>query len=356
MKKFPFSIFLTISGLTIVSFTALYTIAGNFNYILKESIYILIGFTIVYFITLFDFRIIKYFVWIIYGASVLSLIFVLYFGVVINESSRWINLFGISNIQPSEFSKIALIITLAYVFSKDNDNFKKFCYSTIILIPMVLLIFMEPDMGTSLVLIFIYLLMMIISIPIKYPIITISIVLASIPFAIKFLKPYQYQRFLSFINPQKDPLGSGYNVIQSIIATGSGQIFGKGIAQSNMTKLKFVPVQYADFIFSAIGEIWGFIGSIIVLGLFAILLSYLVRTYRNTNNKFGKYLATGVLAMFIFQIFVNIGMCIGMMPVTGLPLPFISVGGSSTLTNFMALGIAININLYKEEITLAAGI
>jgi rod shape determining protein RodA len=354
VKRFPFSIFLTIIGLTIISFTALYTIAGNYNYIIKESIFIAIGFVIAYLITLFDFRIIRYFVWLIYGASILSLIFVLSFGIVVHESTRWISFFGITNIQPSEFAKIALIITLAYIHSRDDDNFKKFLYSTIALIPMIALIFVEPDMGTSLVLIFIYIIMLAVSLPVKYPAFVVSSMAASIPFLIRFLKPYQYQRFISFLDPQKDPLGAGYNVIQSIIATGSGEIIGKGIAQSNMTRLNFVPIQYADFIFSAIGEIWGFLGSIVVLGLFSIIFLYLIRTYKNTENKFGKYLATGVFAMFLFQAVVNIGMCVGLMPVTGIPLPFLSYGGSSTLTNFIALGIAMNINLFKGEITIAS--
>lgn len=354
MKKFPFSIFLTIIGLTIISFTALYTIAGNYNYIIKESIFIAIGFVIAYLITLFDFRIIRYFVWLIYGTSILSLIFVLSFGSVVHESTRWISFFGITNIQPSEFAKIALIITLAYIQSRDNGNFKKFLYSTIALIPMIALIFVEPDMGTSLVLIFVYIIMLALSLPIKYPTFVVSSMAASIPFLIRFLKPYQYQRFISFLNPQKDPLGAGYNVIQSIIATGSGEIIGKGIAQSNMTRLNFVPIQYADFIFSAIGEIWGFLGSVAVLGLFSIIFLYLISTYKNTENKFGKYLATGIFAMFLFQAVVNIGMCVGLMPVTGIPLPFLSYGGSSMLTNFIALGIAMNINLFKGEITIAS--
>jgi rod shape determining protein RodA len=354
VKRFPISIFIAILGLTIISFSALFTIAGNFSFIIKELIYILIGFTIAYFITLFDFRIIKYFVLIIYGLSVASLILVLVVGVAIHESTRWINLFGITNIQPSEFAKIALIIILAYIFQEDTTNFKKFLYATLALAPMVVLIFVEPDMGTSLVLVFIYLIMMFMTVPIKYPVFTIAGILASIPILIKFLKPWQYQRFLSFLNPQKDPLGSGYNVIQSLIATGSGEVFGKGIAQSNMTKLKFVPVQYADFIFSAIGEIWGFIGSIAVLGFFTILFTYFIKVYNNTENKFGKNLAVGILAMFVFQVLVNIGMCVGLMPVTGIPLPFVSFGGSSAIANFIAIGIVISINIYKDEMTIAS--
>jgi rod shape determining protein RodA len=354
VKRFPISIFIAILGLTIISFSALFTIAGNFSFIIKELIYILIGFTIAYFITLFDFRIIKYFVLIIYGLSVASLILVLVVGVAIHESTRWINLFGITNIQPSEFAKIALIIILAYIFQEDTTNFKKFLYATLALVPMVVLIFVEPDMGTSLVLVFIYLIMMFMTVPIKYPVFTIAGILASIPILIKFLKPWQYQRFLSFLNPQKDPLGSGYNVIQSLIATGSGEVFGKGIAQSNMTKLKFVPVQYADFIFSAIGEIWGFIGSIAVLGFFTILFTYFIKVYNNTENKFGKNLAVGIFAMFVFQVLVNIGMCVGLMPVTGIPLPFVSFGGSSAIANFVAIGIVISINIYKDEMTIAS--
>jgi rod shape determining protein RodA len=354
VKRFPISIFIAILGLTIISFSALFTIAGNFSFIIKELIYILIGFTIAYFITLFDFRIIKYFVLIIYGLSVASLILVLVVGVAIHESTRWINLFGITNIQPSEFAKIALIIILAYIFQEDTTNFKKFLYATLALAPMVVLIFVEPDMGTSLVLVFIYLIMMFMTVPIKYPVFTIAGILASIPILIKFLKPWQYQRFLSFLNPQKDPLGSGYNVIQSLIATGSGEVFGKGIAQSNMTKLKFVPVQYADFIFSAIGEIWGFIGSIAVLGFFTILFTYFIKVYNNTENKFGKNLAVGIFAMFVFQVLVNIGMCVGLMPVTGIPLPFVSFGGSSAIANFIAIGIVISINIYKDEMTIAS--
>jgi rod shape determining protein RodA len=173
-----------------------------------------------------------------------------------------------------------------------------------------------------------------------------------VPFAIKLLKPYQIERFLVFLNPQYDPLGSGYNVIQSIIAVGSGGLLGKGINGSTMTKLKFVPVQYSDFIFSAIGEIWGFAGAFLLLLLFTFLLLFVIRAYSSTENNFGKGIALGVFAMFFFQILVNIGMAIGIMPVTGIPLPFVSYGGSAEIINYIAIGLVINVYIYKDEINI----
>ncbi len=353
MRRVPLSAIFILTTLSIYSLVSLYVLSGRIIYASKELTYILIGFFITYFIAHYDFRILKNFAFFIYGLTVISLIAVIVLGITVYSSKRWINIWDMFSLQPSEFAKIALIIVLAFVFSEDHsNNLKKFALATLLTVIIAGLIFIQPDLGSALVIGFIYLVFVVFSLPLKYTVLVLSSVVAMLPFLVKLLKPYQLERFLVFLNPQRDPLGSGYNVIQSIIAVGSGRLYGKGIAGSTMTRLNFVPVQYSDFIFSAIGEIFGFVGSLLLIVLFGTLLFSAINSYRSTNNVFGRGLAIGVFAMLFFQVMVNVGMCIGVMPVTGIPLPFVSYGGSSTITNFIAIGLMINVFIYKDEINL----
>lgn len=353
MRRIPFSIIIVLLLLTAYSFTALYVLDGNFSLSVKQLAYSLMGFGVMYLLVFFDFRIIKNFAYFFYGVSLFLLLLVFILGVAKFSSKRWIDVGGFFTFQPSELTKITVFLALASLFSKDRlNNFNKFLSASLIYLPAGVLIFMQPDMGSSLVIGFIYLILLLFFLPLKYFASVIATLGAMVPFAIKLLKPYQIERFLVFLNPQYDPLGSGYNVIQSIIAVGSGGLFGKGINGSTMTKLKFVPVQYSDFIFSAIGEIWGFAGAFLLLLLFTVLLLFVIRAYSSTENNFGKGIALGVFAMFFFQILVNIGMAIGIMPVTGIPLPFVSYGGSAEIINYIAIGLVINVYIYKDEINI----
>lgn len=322
------------------------------KYIRKEIVYSILGILIFFAISRINFKVIREYSYIFYALSVLLLIIVLAVGVAKHSSKRWIDLFGLATIQPSEFAKIGLIFSLSFVYSSEANNFKKFIYYTLLAIPIAGLIFFQPDMGSALVIAFIYFIFVSFTLHIKYAALLFLSGLSIIPLLPRLLLPYQMERILIFFDPYRDPLGSGYNVLQSIIAIGSGGLFGKGFSQSTMTKLRFVPVQYADFIFSAIGEIFGFMGCFIVIALLAYILYSCIKAYSSTENLFSKGLMLGVFAMFFFQTMVNIGMSIGLMPVTGIPLPFVSYGGSSTIANYLALGLIASVITYKEEITI----
>lgn len=351
MKRVPFSIILTIIVLSFYSLTALYVIGGD-RFVIKQAIYITVGLLLLITISSIDFRLLKFYAIPLYIFNAILLLLVLVVGVAINSSRRWISVFGLFTIQPSEFAKVSLIIALAWIYYVKRDDVEKFILSTILLLPYMFIIFIQPDMGTSLVLAFIYFLILSFFVHYKYALSLVVLVLITIPFLPKVLKPYQMERILTFFDPYRDPLGSGYNVLQSIIAVGSGRLIGKGIANSTMTKLKFVPVQYADFIFSAISEIWGFVGVSIIILAYVYLLYFIVKAYSSTKNIFGKVIALGVFAMFFFQILINMGMNMGIMPVTGVPLPFLSFGGSSTIVNFVALALAISVYNFKDELNL----
>lgn len=352
MKKVPYLLISTIVILTFYSLSALYVI--NFKkFVPKETIYVVVGFVLFLIVSSINFRTYKFYALPVYVFSLLLLLAVLVIGVAINSSRRWINVFGLFTIQPSEFAKLSLIIVLALFYDKKNwNNFEKFIYSTLALVPIAIIVFLQPDMGTSLVFAFIYFVLTAVFLHYKYALTLTTVALSMIPLLPKILKPYQIERVLTFFDPYRDPLGSGYNVLQSIISLGSGKLFGKGISGSTMTKLNFVPVQYADFILSAIGEIWGFVGIVVILVCYLYILYFCVKAAYSTKNTFGRAIALGVFAMFFFQILINAGMNMGIMPVTGVPLPFLSFGGSSALVNFIALGLAVGVYNFKDEINL----
>ncbi len=353
MKKIPLSALLSLIILSVISILSLSMLGQHLFFVKRQIIYTLIGFIILFLFLYFDFRVLKYFAISIYVFGIVLLIAAIIFGKEVYGAQRWIKLGSFITIQPSEFMKPFLIIFFAYIIQLQISYLKKFIFLLLGLFIPFILIFKQPDLGTDIVLASIFLFVVLFFFPIKY---LLSVVFASVlsaPIAIRFLKPYQIERIKVFLNPYRDPMGAGYNVIQSIIAIGSGGIFGKGIKNSTFTKLHFVPVQYADFIFSAIGEAFGFIGVLILLAAYTVLLLFTVKTYNSTENQFGKAIVIGVFALFITQIFVNIGMCIGIMPVTGIPLPFVSFGGSAMLANFISVGLVINVYIYREEINIS---
>ncbi|MEF3245604.1 MAG: rod shape-determining protein RodA [Caldisericaceae bacterium] len=350
MRKVPLSVLIAIFVLTFYSLSALYVINAE-KFFLRQIVYTTIGIIFLFIVSSINFRVLKYYTVLLYVVTFILLISVFLIGVITNGARRWINLFGLFSIQPSEFAKITLILMLIWIFEGKYTNFKKFVFGLISIIPFALVVFFQPDMGTSLVYAFIFFIFIAFFLPLKYSLSIIAGAVAMIPFLPKILKPYQIERILTFFNPYRDPLGSGYNVLQSMIAFGSGRLSGNGFQKSLMTRLGFVPVQYADFIFSAIGEIWGFIGVIIILFSFLYLFYFIVRSIALTGNKLGKGIALGVFAMFLFQVSVNMGMNIGIMPVTGIPLPFLSFGGSSTITNFIALGLVVSVYNFKDELS-----
>jgi rod shape determining protein RodA len=268
-------------------------------------------------------------------------------------ATRWINL-GFFQFQPSEFAKIILIIVLAKYFSDHYDQMDRPRYLLIslgyALVPIALVL-TQPDLGTALVLGVIWLVMAVVS---RVRLVHLGAMvlagLAAIPLVVPHLKPYQRARIETFLNPTADPLHSGYNVVQSTIAVGSGQVFGRGLAAGSQSQLNFLPSQHTDFIFAVLGEKMGFIGGMLVILLFTALLLRAIVIAARASDRFGLLLATGVTAMLLFHVFVNIGMNIGLLPVTGIPLPFISYGGTSLLVSMLALGLLESVAVRRRKI------
>ncbi len=319
-------------------------------YVKRQSLWIASGFLLLIMIILVDYHNLERFSLAIYIFSILSLILVIVVGRITHGSRRWLYL-GVFPLQPSEFAKIALIIFLADFLSKNKTKMENFTY---FLLPFfytglyILLIFMQPDLGTSLTYIVILIIMLfVVGSRIKYLLTIFLVTFSSFPVLWHFLKDYQKRRILVFLNPNLDPLGSGYNVIQSKIAIGSGGLLGKGIFQGLQSQLKFLPAQHTDFIFSVLGEELGFIGAVLLLFLYIVIIWRGIKIALEAKDIFGALLATGVVSFFLFHIVVNIGMTMGILPATGLPLPFISYGGSFMLTNLIAVGLLLNVHLYK---------
>ncbi len=292
-----------------------------------------------------------------YFAALSLLLIVRFAGKTVLGGQRWINL-GFFQLQPSELVKLVLIIVLAKFFSEHYDRMDRPRYlfqSMVFMLIPAALVMSQPDLGTAMVLTFIWL-AMVLSTKVQKKYLAAIFVLGaiSLPIVIGFLKPYQKARLVTFFNPTANPLGSGYNVVQSTIAVGSGQWFGRGLAAGSQSQLNFLPSQHTDFIFAVLAEKLGFVGALLLLFLFAaLLLRGLVIAWR-ARDRFGMFLAIGIVAMLLFHMFINVGMNIGIMPVTGIPLPFVSYGGTSLIIGMAAVGILESIAVRRKKIEFGA--
>nr|WP_258176129.1 rod shape-determining protein RodA [Orenia metallireducens] len=327
----------------------------------KQIIAALAGITLVTISLFFDYRILRDYVNIIYILNILVLIIVLFLGSTIKGGQGWIKL-GPVNFQPAETAKLAVIIALADVLSKGRYNVYHILGLTVPAIYMAIpfaLVLLQNDLGSALVLIAIFVGMIYVAgANAKFLVGTfltgVGTVVAWITVHIYWgvpipLKSYQLKRLLVLVNPQLEPLGAGYNVIQSKIAIGSGGLLGKGLFGGTQNQLNFLPERHTDFIFSVLGEEFGFIGAILVLLLYLLLLWRGIKVAMEAKDEFGQLLVVGILSMFTFHILENVGMTIGIMPVTGIPLPFLSYGGSSLLTNLIAIAIIMNVNIRRKK-------
>jgi len=289
----------------------------------------------------------------IYIVCVLLLISVLFLGSTGNWGARsWIRI-GPIGIQPSEICKIGFAITFAKHLSKVKNAINKpLTIITLIahLLVFLVLIMMQPDAGSAMVFCFMFIVMIFTAgISYKYIIPSTLAFIAASPILYFFvLSDYQKHRIQVFFNPELDKLGSGYNVIQSKIAVGSGRLFGKGFLRGTQNQMGFLPTKHTDFIFSVISEEFGFLGSVLVVLLLFLIISRCIKIAQESSDSFGKYLCIGIASMLIFHTFENIGMCIGLMPVTGIPLPFISYGGTSLLTNMIAIGLVLSVSSHSS--------
>jgi rod shape determining protein RodA len=282
----------------------------------------------------------------LYWGSILGLILVLAMGDKISGSQRWIDL-GFFSLQPSEFAKIATVLLLARYFSLRQDRLAQWKTiaggGLITLLPMMLIL-RQPDLGSALVFMpMLFSMMFLIGVPWQRLGAILGTGLAASPLFWFFLKDYQRQRVMVFINPSADSLGAGYNVIQSKIAVGSGGLTGKGWLFGTQGQLQFVPEHHTDFIFSVLAEEWGFLGALVLLALFLILLLQSLRIARVARDLGGSAVAVGVTTVLFTQVAINISVAVGLLPVTGMTLPFISYGGSSMLANFCMIGLLMNI-------------
>jgi len=275
------------------------------------------------------------------------------FGITASGSKRWISLFFI-NLQPSELMKVSLIVFLAryyYKIPSQNVNSIKHIFIPFLsfLIPVYLVV-KQPDLGTAVLiaasgLIVIWLT----GFRIKYFLYSFFVMICLIPVGISFLKPYQKSRILTFLNPERDPLGAGYQIIQSKIAVGSGGIFGKGFLQGSQSYLDYLPEKHTDFIFTLFSEEFGFFGSLILLLIYALIIYRIVKIGNQCRNNFARLFCFGFAAAFFVYVIVNMSMVLGLLPIVGAPLPIMSYGGSSMLSIMIGLGIVMSCKIHNQE-------
>jgi rod shape determining protein RodA len=338
-----------------VGLVALYSISnGEFNsWPMKHSQRFILGLIIFFIVIFFDLRLIFGYAYVIFFLSIISLAVIPFFGIESNGATRWINIAGIS-LQPSEFVKYTLILALAkYFHSINNDSsfIKTLIIPLIITIVPVFLVITQPDLGTALIILIGGISLFWISgLNYKYFIVGVFTILCSLPVLWQYLKDYQKDRVLTFFNPERDPLGNGYHIMQSKIALGSGGIFGKGYMEGTQSHLNFLPEMQTDFIFTMLGEEFGFIGTLLLLLLYAALIMISIRLALKSRSLFSKYLSLGVCNVFFIYVFVNIGMVTGLLPVVGVPLPFISYGGSSMLAVMFGFGLLMNCYINRNII------
>ena len=303
--------------------------------------------------TLFDYKWLKTFVWPIYFVNLGLLALSLVIGTGIGGSARWIAI-GPLQFQFSELAKILMIVVLANYLAARHDrlgSIRVILGACVLMVPTWILVMLQPDLGTSLVLAGILAGMLFMSgASMKWLTIMAGLVIAMIPIAWTYiLRDYQKQRLTSFLNPASDPQGSGYQLLQSQIAVGSGGVFGKGLTNGTQDTLAFLPVGDTDFAFARLAEELGFIGAVLVFVLFAVLLWRVLMAGYRSQDRFGTIFAAGIGSMLLFQLVVNVGMVIGLLPITGIPLPFITRGGASLISLAIGLGILQSINIRQSK-------
>ena len=275
------------------------------------------------------------------------------YGITVSGSQRWINLYFI-NFQPSELMKIAIIVCLAKYYNRmqltNVNKFKNLLIPLSILVLPIILVISQPDLGTSILIALSGIIVLwLAGVNLKYFFYSSLILLISAPFAISFLKPYQKLRILTFFDPDKDPLGAGYQIIQSKIAVGSGGLFGKGFLKGTQGYLEFLPEKHTDFIFTLYSEEFGFIGSILLLLVYVVLIFRILKIGSLSRSFFGKFFCYGFGSAIFIYIFVNMSMVLGLLPIVGSPLPIMSYGGSSMLATMIGLSIVMSTKIYERQ-------
>lgn len=319
----------------------------------NQAIYAGLGLAVMILVSRFDYRNWRALAPYFYTLTLLLLLAVERFGVVIFGARRWLAIGGFFNLQPSELAKLALVIVLAKFFT-DREELATWDYLRLALLTTlpIGLILTQPDLGTAMILVFIsFGLYLVGGVSRKVILGLVGVGLAALPIIWQFLADYQKQRVLTFVNPAADPYGAGYNVLQALIAVGSGGLTGQGLGQGSQSQQEFLPVAHTDFIFAGIAEATGLVGSLALIALLTFLILRIIRVAQVARDVFGYYLAVGIAVLFLSQIAINIAMNLALAPVTGIPLPFVSHGGTALITNFIAIGILQSIMLRHKKIT-----
>jgi len=321
----------------------------------RQMLWVVLGLIVFLIMSNFSYRRFWDIAYILYALAIFLLLLVFMLGVARLGAQRWLK-FPWFNFQPSEIAKLIIVIFLAKYFSRKSvDNVSLLVNKSgimkglllpfiFVLIPIAFII-EQPDLGSAAMILAIFMAMLYMSgVKLKYLMVFLFLIILALPLVWEGLRDYQRERLLVFLNPNIDPLGAGYTVIQSKIAIGSGGVFGKGWLSGTQSQLRFLPESHTDFIFATFAEEWGLIGSVFLLWLYYLLAKQGINIASKTNDYFGKMLAFGISLMLTIQVAINISMTLGLAPVVGLPLPLMSYGGSSMIITFAALGILVNIN------------
>jgi rod shape determining protein RodA len=299
----------------------------------------------------FDYHYIDRLAYPFYAIMLLLLLMVLFIGHSGGGSQRWINL-GFFKLQPSEPAKLAIVLMMTKYFQDDEPTrgytLRDLWVPFVLVAPLIIFTLLQPDLGTAIILTAVFISMVLMSgLRGRSFLYLTGAGVACLPVGWHFLKAYQRARILTFLDPDRDPLGAGYHVIQSKIAIGSGRLFGKGYLHGTQNRLDFLPAQHTDFIFAVFSEEWGFVGCLILLVLYFLLVAYALRLIQRAKDRFGALLVFGVISIFFWHVVINVAMVTGMMPVVGVPLPLVSYGGSSLATMMFAIGLMINVSMRR---------
>lgn len=350
LRSYDWLLIATVFALSSIGLAAIYSVdlsrsgGGELTYVPKQLAAFVIGLAVLFLGGAAQVGLYEASARVWYALAAALLVMVLFWGETINHTTGWFRFGGLS-FQPAEFAKASLIVLLSYLVSRVGRRFDRAQYVVLTLLATALpvgLVFLQPDLGSALVLVGIWFSFLAITIPKKryvLGILAVGLAVAAIG-VVFFAKEYQRERILTFLSPERDPLDAGYNVSQSMIAIGAGRIFGRGLGFGSQSQLRFLPEAQTDFIFSVVGEEMGFVGAAMVLTLYAVLLWRLVSAARRAENDFTAYFMAGTALFFFIQMFMNIGSAIGLLPVIGVTLPFMSYGGSSLIVNFLLIGVA----------------
>ncbi len=360
LSLFEWSLILMSAGLTAVGIALIYSASAPMGHVgrtlvMKQMTWASFGLVLMAVFLLFDYHMLeRWAIW-IYAAVIVALIVVWALGEVTAGSKRWIEI-GFMRFQPSEFAKPAVVIMLARYFQERRSlealDLRQLARAIAIVVVPAALVLIQPDLGTAAVICFIAGSMILVAGVARRALMWSGLILLFIvpvmaALGDRFLMDYQKRRLLTFLNPYYDPLGAGYHIIQSRIAIGSGGAFGKGFLEGTQNQLMFLPVKHTDFIFSVLAEEWGFVGCIAVLAVFAVLFLRGLSVAGKAGDTFGRLVVFGCVSVLFWHVTINIGMVMGLLPVVGVPLSFLSYGGSSLLASFLAIGIMVNVSIRR---------